>query len=95
VNDYKPGQSVRFSVEATLLGVLTNPPALALVVHAPDGTDSTPTPANDSAGSYHADFVIPFDGKPGVWAARWRATGTDPTQVALVESRFVVKPLDF
>lgn len=95
MKSFKPGQSIRFTATATLLDVLTNPPALTLTIRGPDDSRITPSPVHDSTGQYHADAVVPLTGPAGVWAARWQASGADPTQNALVETRFVVPPLDF
>jgi len=95
VRAYKPGQSIRFSATVTLVDVLTDPPALVLTLKGPSGAPITPAPVNDSTGQYHADAVLPLDAPDGQWTARWQATGPDPTANALVETRFVVQPLNF
>jgi hypothetical protein len=95
VNAYKPGQSIRFTVTSTLLGVLTTPPTVVLTIRGPDDSRLTPTPVVDSVGQFHADAVIPLGAPAGVWVARWQATGGAPSNNALVETRFVVAALDF
>lgn len=100
MNTYLPGQSVRFSVTATLFGVLASPPTLVLTVHGPQvqgsqRTTLTPSVTLDSTGQYHGDVVIPLNASPGPWTARWVAPGSDPTTTGLVEDLFVVQPLSY
>ncbi len=95
MNSYKPGQSIRFTVTSTLLGVLTTPPTVVLTIRGPDDSRITPTPVVDSVGQYHADALIPVGAAPGMWVARWQSTGGAPANNALVETRFVVAALDF
>jgi hypothetical protein len=92
---FSPGQSVRFSVTATLFGALANPPSLVLTVHGPDDTFLVPAVVNDSTGQYHADAVIPITSRGGWWAARWVATGGSPGNNAVTETTFVVQSLAF
>lgn len=75
MNTYYPGASVRFSVTATLLGVLVNPTSLVLTLRGPDETIVANSVLNDSTGQYHADVVLPLTAKPGRWVGTWIATG--------------------
>lgn len=100
MNTYYPGQSVRFSVTATLFGALASPPSLVLTVRGPQIPNSVrttivPTVVPDSTGQYHGDAVIPLNAEPGPWTARWVAPGADPTTTGLVEDLFTVQPLSY
>jgi hypothetical protein len=96
LSTYLPGASVRFSVSASLLGVLfTTTPIPVLTVHGPDGTILTPAVVTDSTGNFHGDAVLPFPGAPGKWSARWRAVGADPSNSGIVEYPFLVQALAF
>lgn len=95
MNRYKPGASVRTSLVSTLLGVYTDPTSPTVVMHLPDGTSTTGTPVRDSAGLWHADFVVPFGTPTGIGVYRWRSTGVAASANALAEERFEVTALDF
>jgi hypothetical protein len=96
VNQYKPGQSVRFTAVFTQVGgPLVNPPSVVCTAHSPSGTTYPTVPVNDSTGNYHADFLVPLGETPGIWASRWQAIGGIPNQNALQEEFFQVVPLDF
>ena len=93
---YKPGESERFPVSALLLGVLTDlGSAPVLTIHGADGSSTTPSVVHDSTGAYHADYALPSNAQPGVWVARWQATGGSPSADACIERLFIVDPLDF
>ena len=44
-------------------------------------------------GQYYAEASIPLGSRPGVWVARWQATGGTLSNVALVERPFVLQAL--
>jgi hypothetical protein len=97
---YKPGQSVRASVVAAVIGVLTDATAITLTVLLPDGSTQTPSVVHDSQGTYHADFLIPIDlvmpAKTALGFYRWVATGTAPPDgYGVVEVVFQIAALDF
>ena len=92
---YKPGQGIRFTLTSQVNGVLTDPNALVLTVHFPDGTSVTPTPVRDSLGLWHGDAVIPVTMADGIGVARWQSSGAAVSQDALEERRFQVVKLDF
>lgn len=56
-----------------IAGTLANPTSVVLTVLAPDGTTTTPTPVNDSAGVYHYDVTLD---QAGVWRWGWDGDGT-------------------
>jgi hypothetical protein len=95
MNRYKPGQSFRASLTATLLGVLTDPSNLAATMGLPGGTITVGAPVRDSVGLWHCDFLIPFTIAPGIGYYRFQSTGAQVAQNALEEKRFYVEPLDF
>ncbi len=76
---YDPNQGVVLSATFTVGGTLTNPSSVTLTVRAPDGTESTPTPVNDSTGKYHAN-VTPTEA-PGSYVYLWEGTGTDQATI--------------
>ena len=102
-----PGQSVRFSVPLSVLGVAPTllPTGITLTVecleqgapdppivdHAPVYDGSTATAAN-----YHSDQVFPLNSTPGRWAGYWVATGPTPAQCGVGGPfKFYVDPLPF
>lgn len=70
---YQPGDTVRLSTTFTVGGTLTSPTAVTLSVRDPAGTTTTPTPVNDSTGTYHYDYTAAL---PGLYAWKWTGTGT-------------------
>lgn len=102
----KPGQSVRFSVPLSVLGLAPTPLPTAvtltlrcLVKGAIDApiVDASPVfeGSTQTSATYHSDQTIPIGATPGAWARRWQATGGVPSQNGLVEDVFYVAPLDF
>lgn len=67
------GDSIELRTTFTVDGVPTNPTAVTLTVRAPDGTTTTPTPANTATGVYEA--TVSAD-QAGTWIYRWQGTGT-------------------
>lgn len=66
-----------------------NPTATTIIVRAPDGTTSTPAPANPSTGTFTAQVSATQSGE---WL--WRAVGTGAVQAA-GQSSFYVTPNSF
>lgn len=54
-------------------GVPTNPTTVTLTIQAPDNTNLTPTPTNDSAGAWHYDLPL---AQSGIYRFKWTGTGT-------------------
>jgi hypothetical protein len=78
MNSYKLGTTVRFSSSVTLLGVLTNPEAVSLLLQPPGSATITfSSPTNDGAGLYHQDYTLPSPPSTliGIWKYRWMASG--------------------
>ncbi len=71
---------------ANLAGVPTNPTIVALTIQAPDNSQTTPAPTNDSAGQYHYDLALT---QSGIWRFKWQGTGT---VAAVEEGEIAVKP---
>jgi hypothetical protein len=81
------GDSARLAVTfANQSGVPTNPTAVVLTIWAPDGTVSTPAPANDSAGAYHYNLSLT---QSGIYRFKWQGTGAI---AAVEEGEVIVKP---
>ena len=95
MNSYTPGQSIRFSVVATALGVPTSPSTLTAIVQGPDGSQLTGAVVQDSTGNYHADIVLPLTAALGVWKGYWYARGAAPSSNGIAPIAFLVNPLDF
>lgn len=102
MSQYKPGQSVRSSVQVTqlpappaTLPVLFDPPSIVLTVCFPDGSQVTPTVSRDGVGIYHADYLIPFTMQYGPAFERWRCANGLIDANAVRERRFTVMQLDF
>jgi hypothetical protein len=69
-------------------GALANATAVTLTITLPDGTTTSPAPANPSVGLYQADYVTVMEGRHVV---RWVATGNNAS--AYTDS-FDVRPAD-
>jgi hypothetical protein len=95
VNTYNPGQSVRLSVVASVLGVLANPDSLTAIVQGPDGTQLSGAVVQDSTGNFHADIVLPLTAASGPWVGYWYATGALPSSNGITPTGFLVNPLAF
>lgn len=92
---YKPGQSLRFTIRQTVLGVLIDPTTTVLTIHPPSGANIVPAVVRDSVGVYHADYALLINAPPGPWVYRWQTTGTPTALNGLRERSFLVAPLDF
>ena len=93
-----PGQSVRFSLLAQVLGLDTTPGGTTtLTLLPPNGATDAPivdtAPSVDSAGNLHSDQVIPVNATPGIWAEDWLAQGSSPSQCGRSRRLFEVKAL--
>jgi hypothetical protein len=55
-------------------GVLANATAVTLTITLPDGTTTSPAPANPSVGLYQVDYITVMEGRHLV---RWVATGNN------------------
>lgn len=97
MNRYPPGQSVRSKSTWDVEGVLTDPPSPSPTceIYFPDGTKFETTPIRDSAGQWHADFVVPFTMKPGIGVQRWQSVSVAIPANALKEHHFEVVPLGY
>lgn len=85
---YVEGQTI--VVEATfrdLAGELVDPPEVTATVRAPDGTQTTPTPVNQSTGIYHVTVLMD---QSGWW--KWRVVGTTEEGAAVCEDECCAQP---
>jgi hypothetical protein len=93
---YKAGQSVRFAITATVLGLFSDPEHLSLLVEqskqAGTGSIGLQSIVKDALGLYHADVLYPIGITPGSWIARWEATGTATSSNATLELPFEILP---
>jgi hypothetical protein len=98
---YSPGQSVRFTATAQLLGALYTPTAtITVTLHGPlvrgaTKTTVTAAPIVDSLGQLHADMTIPLTAVPGLYTVRWLVAGADPSNTTLAEWPISVLPLSY
>jgi len=69
-------------------GVLAPAGAITLTIGLPDGTTTSPTPANPTTGRYQCDYAPTMAGRHSV---RWVATGTNASAYVDV---FDVRPAD-
>jgi hypothetical protein len=86
------GDTVPLSVTITdATGALVNPATIVLTITAPDGTVTTPAPANPSTGVYLYNYVPTMAGRHSY---RWQSTGpatayTDVVNVEAIDPRFI------
>jgi hypothetical protein len=95
MNQYKPGQSVRLFLVSSVFGELADPANSVVTMFCPDGSVTPGTPAQDSLGRWHADFVIPLSMVPGQGVFRWVSSGVTIVQNGIGEDPFTVLALDF
>lgn len=85
-----PGQSFRSSLRSTVLDVLTDPPTPVAECLFPDGSTVTGSPVRDSAGQWHADYVVPSTMGEGVLVHAWESTGAFADDNAYQERKMMV-----
>ena len=96
IGPFQPGQSVRFTLSATVGGAAFSPtPTPTLTVWGPDGTVATPAVSTDGTGAYHGDWSVPLTARAGTWWFRWRSVGADATNTANLDTPFTINPLGF
>lgn len=85
IHEYIIGNRVRMSAAfTTAAGAAVDPTTVTLTVRPPSGAASTPSPAKDSTGNYHADVTPDLVGD---WRYRWIGSGA---LVAAGEGEFLV-----
>lgn len=77
VNTYIQGQSIRFLLKATSLGVYFSPTVVTLTLIAPTGAQQQITnPVQDFTGQYHYDLLTSGSTVTGGWNYFWTSSGS-------------------
>ena len=85
---YVEGQTiVVVSTFRDLADALVNPDTVTALVEAPDGTQTTPTPVNQSTGIYHTTVTMD---QSGWW--KIRVEGTTDEGTAVCETKCCARP---
>ena len=81
------GQTTRFPVDVSVLGVAADPASLTLHIQDAAGNVTTNTGAvqDGTVGDWYLDVDFASNAALGVWAYYWTSVGTQPNQYGVSE----------